>query len=275
MQSKNKKLVTVIVPAYNEEKTLDKCLSSIKEQTYSPIELIVIDDGSKDLTPVIAEKYADVFIEQKHQGPGVARNLASKKAKGEILVFIDADMYLDKDYIKNITLPLVRGLAKSAYTKDEYVVNNNNIWVKCYLFDNNIKGDLKNIENKNQSSYFRAILKEYFLKVGGFDFQMGYNDDKLKNLNIKSFLAKNAKSYHYNPETLLDIFISSRWIGRSPKYKKTIKNILKYSTLNSLVISFKKIRKGAPLVFVFYKVIFDTGILAGTLFKNPKTNYSK
>jgi len=128
MLLKNKlPLVSIIVPAYNEEKYIKVCLMSIKNQTYSKTELIVVDDGSTDNTPQIAKRFTDVILSQAHNGPGIARNKAAEVAKGEIFVFIDADMYLDKKYVEKITGPIRKGTAEATFTKEEYVANPENI----------------------------------------------------------------------------------------------------------------------------------------------------
>ena len=99
----NKKpLISIIISAYNSENKIEKCLNSLLNQTYNPIEIIAVDDGSTDKTKEIIKKFIDnkkVFLlEQKRQGPGAAKNIASKKAKGSILVFVDSDEYPRQDY---------------------------------------------------------------------------------------------------------------------------------------------------------------------------------
>src|SRR3989344_4589579 len=108
--TKKNPLVTAIISAYNSENKIGKCLNSLLNQTYSPIEIFVVDDGSTDRTKEIVKKFADnkkVFLlEQRRQGPGAAKNLASKKAKGKILVFVDSDEYPRRNYIEKLTKPI-------------------------------------------------------------------------------------------------------------------------------------------------------------------------
>ncbi|WP_455668381.1 glycosyltransferase family 2 protein [Phocaeicola sp.] len=91
-------LVTVVVPAYNSAGTIVKCLDSVKKQTYSAIEIIVVNDGSKDNTQFIVEEYisehksVDIFlINQKNAGPSAARNKGIDYATGEFVAFLDSD----------------------------------------------------------------------------------------------------------------------------------------------------------------------------------------
>ena len=98
--------VSVIVPVYNSEKYIEKCLNSIIEQTYKDFELIVINDGSKDNSLEILEKYKNDFpkvitlINQENIGVSKTRNNAIKMAKGKYVMFIDNDDFIDKDYIE-------------------------------------------------------------------------------------------------------------------------------------------------------------------------------
>ena len=96
------KKVSVIVPAFNEEKFLSATLESVREQTYKNLELIVKDGLSKDKTVAVAERYADKVISKKDISAGDARNQGAAYAEGDILVFVDADTLLASDAIERI-----------------------------------------------------------------------------------------------------------------------------------------------------------------------------
>lgn len=89
-------LISVIVPVYNVEKYLDRCINSIICQTYSNFELILVDDGSPDNCPKMCDKWGKMderikVIHQANQGPSAARNVGIKVAKGDYLTFVDSD----------------------------------------------------------------------------------------------------------------------------------------------------------------------------------------
>ena len=95
-----KPLISVIVSTKNEEECIEACLKSIKNQTYPNIEIIVSDARSTDDTVKIARKYADkVLVKKTNVSEG--RNLGAKHARGKFLVFLDADVNLDKYFIIN------------------------------------------------------------------------------------------------------------------------------------------------------------------------------
>jgi glycosyltransferase involved in cell wall biosynthesis len=89
---KNLPLVSVVIPAYNYAKYLAKTLDSVFAQTYRPIEVIVVDDGSTDNTAEIVRAYPEVrYFYQSNQGVSVARNVGITAAQGEYIAFLDAD----------------------------------------------------------------------------------------------------------------------------------------------------------------------------------------
>ena len=94
-------LVSIIVPVYNGEKTIERCLRSIQNQSYSNIEVLVVNDGSSDHTERIIRKYAQRdsrfrYIEKENTGVSDSRNVAMAEAKGDYFQFVDGDDWLVK-----------------------------------------------------------------------------------------------------------------------------------------------------------------------------------
>lgn len=87
--------ISVVIPTYNREKTIRYCLDSVLNQTYSPIEIIVVDDCSTDMTVPVIKSYSDIRIRcivlDKNSGAQAARNRGIKEAKGEWIAFQDSD----------------------------------------------------------------------------------------------------------------------------------------------------------------------------------------
>lgn len=99
--------VSVIVPVYNVEKYLRRCLDSIINQTYRNLEIILVDDGSPDNSGIICDEYAAkddriTVIHQENSGVSSARNTALCRATGEYIVFVDSDDSILPDYVKNL-----------------------------------------------------------------------------------------------------------------------------------------------------------------------------
>lgn len=97
--------VSIIIPVYNSEKFINKCVDSVLEQSFKDYEIILINDGSKDNSKEILNEYKEKYpekitvIHQENMGVSKTRNNAIKMAKGKYIMFIDNDDFIDKDYI--------------------------------------------------------------------------------------------------------------------------------------------------------------------------------
>ena len=100
--------VSIIVPIYNVEKYLRRCLESIINQTLKDIEIILVDDNSIDRCPIICDEYAEidkriiVIHKKKNEGLGLARNSGIEIAKGQYLAFVDSDDYIDFNFYEQL-----------------------------------------------------------------------------------------------------------------------------------------------------------------------------
>ena len=101
----DKELITIVLPVYNVEAYLEKCLDSILKQTYRNFELIIVNDGSTDNSFEICKKYEKkdkriIILNKENGGLSDARNFGINKASGEYITFIDSDDYIDDDYLE-------------------------------------------------------------------------------------------------------------------------------------------------------------------------------
>jgi len=97
---------SIVIPVYNAEKYLYRCLESILQQTFSDYEIIIVDDGSTDASKEICSSYVNdyrvFYYFQKNSGVSSARNKALREAKGEYILFVDADDYISANLLENI-----------------------------------------------------------------------------------------------------------------------------------------------------------------------------
>lgn len=103
----DKDLISVIIPVYNIEKYLSRCLNTIARQSYSSLEIILVDDGSTDCSGVICDNFGKsdsraIVIHQCKQGQWAARNAGQRIAKGFYIMFVDGDDYLHPDAIRTL-----------------------------------------------------------------------------------------------------------------------------------------------------------------------------
>ena len=99
--------ISIIIPMYNCEAYISRCIESLLKQTYDNIEIIVVDDGSKDKSAQIVRRIQEetkkvIYLYQDNSGPGKARNRAIKEATGKYILFVDADDYLGENYINDL-----------------------------------------------------------------------------------------------------------------------------------------------------------------------------
>ena len=99
-------LVSVIIPVYNVEKYLARCIQSVCGQSYQGLEIILVDDGSKDKSGVICDEYAErdgriKVIHKENGGLGDARNAGVEKAEGKYLLFVDSDDRIHENLVRD------------------------------------------------------------------------------------------------------------------------------------------------------------------------------
>lgn len=147
--------VSVIVPIYNVEQYLDRCLTSIVNQSYQELEIILVDDGSPDKCPLLCEEWAKrdsriKVIHKKNAGLGYARNTGIEHATGEYICFFDSDDYVDKSTIE-------KALSLARKEKAELVVFGSNRVNK----DGNVT--TQTVPASEKSSYHGEDVQKIFL----------------------------------------------------------------------------------------------------------------
>lgn len=268
--TKFKPLVSVIIPMFNEKQTIRGCIETLLNQTYPNTEIIVIDDGSGDGSVDEIANLPVQLLLQTHKGPAVARNKGVEKARGEIVVFVDADMTFSKKFIEDLVLPIINSISKGTFSREEFISNWDNVWSRCWNFNQNLpyrKMIPENYPDKGRD--FRAILKSEFLKVGGFD-NVGYTDTWTlsEKLNSRPDAVKGAVYYHGNPDSLKNVFSQAKWVAKR-SYKLGFLGIfftlLKSLLLASLIVGVVKSIRYRELRFIFFKVVYDFAISLGIL----------
>lgn len=239
-------LISIIVPIYNEEKYIKRCIESIICQTYKNIEIILVDDGSKDNSLEICKKMAQAdnrikVIQKENGGASSARNCGIKKSNGKYLTFVDADDWIEKDYIyalyKNLKLYNV-DIVKGNYLKE----SNNKVYGK-----ENFK-NLKNRVIKKEDNFISSVLeggiftyicgvlieKNILIKNNiNFDEDITYMEDELFWLKIimadlKIYILDKV-IYHYyinNDSISKNIEMVSKNINDVLNVNKKIQNII-------------------------------------------------
>ncbi len=228
--------ISIIIPAYNAENTIEKCLKSILEQTYKNLEIIVINDGSKDNTFEICKKYSlqdkrIILINQKNHGVSYSRNLGIKKSTGEYITFADADDFLDKNCIETLIKNTNENIDFVRYNFKTIGPNHNN---ELYDLENrtidnhcNINSLFKHFLTFNEpipNFTWLLFIKSSIAKEIKFDINLTmledadfYNQLILKTQKSK-FINNTLYNYYVNPLSCTH---------NATNYKKNIFSIIK------------------------------------------------
>ena len=245
--------ISVIVPVYNSEEYLYRCIESILKQTYEAFELIIVDDGSSDNSWKILKDYSRrdkriKIIHQENAGPGIARNRGIEEATGEYVVFVDSDDFIDRDYF----------LKLSRKTEDVIFIDVNQVNETFELICTEYMSDKQGISKDEfirsqmtgkinwggvRKSVKRDLLEKYNIR---------YSDHKIGEESIFSFLIlyyatsfsfiEGAVYTYINREgSQSDFKIDDPWGNVAEVLKREIVKIDKYSfyadTINAFFIT--------------------------------------
>jgi len=270
------KEVSVIIAAYNEEDYIGECLESLLRQTHPSYELIVVDDGSTDRTPEIAQQLGVRLIKGDHKGPGLARNKGAAESNGDILVFLDADMSFDPDFLQKLIDPMKDNGVAGTFSKEEYVANWNNPWARCWNINLGLPDRKRHpADYPDCDAVFRAIRRQDFVRANGYD-DMGYSEDMSLSRKLNKFAVKSpgAICYHHNPSTLREVFQSARWFGRGDQITRNLKTLLRHTIPISLKNGLGRSLKHKEPRFPIFKIVYDYGVFCGMVSRmlNPKAH---
>lgn len=216
--------ISVIIPVYNVENTLKKCMDSVLCQDFCDYEIILVDDGSNDLSPQICDQYANFknvrVIHKSNGGLGSARNAGLEIAIGKYICFVDSDDTIEKNYLRILYETLVLNDAELSICGYYYIFNRKEVqcfpkkevinittaikryvfgdsflyfaWNKLYLADI-IQNNLIRFDNKHcaEDMYFNIIYFRYINNIA-FTSECGYryrvNQNSLSNSRRKNFI---------------------------------------------------------------------------------------
>lgn len=234
-------IYSVIVPAYNAARTINKCLDALQRQSIPKenYEIIVVDDGSTDTTPDLIRPYPVQYLRQANQGPATARNKGAQEANGEIILFTDSDCVPEQDWIEEMIKPFKNPevvAVKGSYKTDQRTLTARFAQVE---FEERFEM-LKKIEFIDMvDTYSAAYRKSVFFSLSGFDtsFPVANNEDtelsyKMSQAGHKMVFNPNAVVYHLgHPDSVKKYARLKFWRGywRIVVYKRYPDKALKDS----------------------------------------------
>lgn len=244
-------MISVIVPVYNVEKYLRKCLNSLLKQTYKNLEIVVIDDGSTDSSGSICDEYAEKYdsffvIHKENAGLGMARNTGLEYITGEYVVFLDADDYIEPTFIEVLYRNLINykvDMCKGGFlrvTDHKEIVSirkfNNEIFEGKKAREELLPRMIGSSPSRHDSIemcvwgaiYNASIIKKYDLKFPSerklISEDLVFNIDFMQHADGACTISETEYNYRINPESLsmsyrIDRFEASRYFYLEMKKK--------------------------------------------------------
>ncbi|MBP3463609.1 MAG: glycosyltransferase [Clostridia bacterium] len=265
--------LSVIVPIYNAEKYIERCLKSILSQTFKDLEIILVNDGSTDNSQEIIEKYSSKypdlikFFAKENGGQATARNLGIEKASGEYIAFVDIDDYLELD----------------AYEKAIEYIEKNNLDIVCFDFWEVINGQKVDKEhyginaNDNarkyivsESSPVNKVMKAEIFKKNGVRFLENYIYEDLATMPI---LAKYTSNIGFLSERLYDYDIHENSTMRQKEYNSKLENI--FVAVERLYKEFIDTEYVEELEYIYIEHLLHAANLRFLAYKEGQNNIDK
>lgn len=240
---KKNEIVSIIVPAYNAERTINRCIDSILKQSYGNLEIIIINDGSKDSTEEKCMKYIKnkkiKYIRIKNSGVSNARNIGIENSTGTYIMFVDSDDYIEKNMVErlydnineNVDLVIC---SKNLITINEKISEKIDI-ASCTLKKENIIQLYRaKILNPPYCKLYRSeIIKSKSIR---FDISISIGEDLLFNILYLKNITKDIKILNenlYNYEKINTNSLSVRYYSNMLEMKKKITDELKRYELDT------------------------------------------
>ena len=282
----NNSQVSIYVPVYNGQNTIELCINSILSQTVKPNKILVVNDNSTDQTAEILKKYSDkieIISNKKNLGLSYIRNLAANYLKSKFIASIDADVELTNDWLEKLmdkankeNATLIGGKMYEKFLKNPY-----NLWRSIRLKQNwgekdihNPKfvfgcNNLLNTENLDKQDMYRNDLEYY--KTNGEDIEFS---KKILNQDMNLYYCSSAICYHLQDDNHKTL---SKRYWRYIHYGDGLKKRNLYKTFKNIFRQFKKTLKWSiedliklrfKLIKVNFLIFYNFAIIDYQFFKN-------
>ncbi len=234
-----KDLISIIVPIYNVEKYLNKCIESIVNQTYENIEIILIDDGSNDNSGIICDEYAKkdnriIVVHKENGGVSSARNKGLKIAKGEWISFVDADDWIEQTFCQTLLNKVTQEQADIALCGYNRITDNRIEKINANNQEVFLDSNEYLVKSLNPQTGFgfchMKLIKKEVLKSISFNERIEVGEDALFNIQLSTYIKKAVflKQPLYNYRINNQSVVKRYDENYANKYLKSMKIIEEY-----------------------------------------------
>lgn len=259
-------LISVIIPVFNAEKSIKKCIESVLNQSYKNIEIIAINDGSKDNTLEILKNFKSqiILIDQQNSGVSAARNAGLNIAKGEFVAFLDSDDCFEIDFLKLMLEAalkndadivvcdvLIKNEGKNSIFKDinaNYGLIDPDFYLKLLLTNQNSMGWVWN-----------KIFKKEILKDVRFNTNLILAEDQnfVTDAILNSKIVYKLDKILYNYDVIYKKFVYKHFQNGLQLYEANVKNLKKFKKFDAFKDEVFFVKIYNYLCFVLSKSNFD------------------
>jgi len=225
-------MISVVIPVYNAAKYLQRCVASVLCQTYTDIECILVNDGSKDKSLQLCQSFAKkdsriIVVNKENEGVDKTRFEGLKHATGEFVMFLDSDDWLEKDAVENLMKPM------SQFEADVVVGQIRNVYHVAFLYLRDWRQ--KSLKNANKLISHEEMMEDYYLSFFGINILpvsmcatlyrrsvinqaqlqpsgLGFGEDLAFNMKLMPYVQR-----YYMIDKIVYNYRKERW-GASPKY---------------------------------------------------------
>jgi len=285
--------ISVIIPVYNGERTLGKCLRSVLDQSYKNYEVILVDNNSTDGTKRIIERFQSEnmnlkYVFESEKGRGAARNTGIRNAKGSIIAMTDSDCIVPFDWLGEITEPIRKN--KELIVQGAELDYIGNFWTEMQQEFNKkfVDGAVYGMYVDHLDTKNFAIKKEILLKLGMFNALIGNLEDfelkvRVKKRKYKIFFNPECKVSHVHRESFSKLFLRridrgywatriyllhSRFFKKNPEEMVKSMNVVYFFAFFPWIVFYSLKNEAKHSLFEFVTgVAWRVGVLWAIIFK--------
>ena len=253
-------MVSVVVAAYNEERWIGACLDSLARQAGPDLEIVVVDDGSTDATAAIASRFGVTLLRTAHNGAGAARAAGAEAARGDVLVFLDADEIYAPGFVAALVAPLRDPAVTGTFPGGLAWHNAGDGLARGWLRVRGVRG----VQRYGATHPFpKALRRGDYERAGGYP-AVGHGEDELFGARTGPALVVPEARFRFTlPTGAAEVFRKARWIGRGPRFEREHPPLHRLSPPWSLVAALRLLAAERDPRAALVRVLYDAGLLLG------------
>lgn len=216
--------ISVIVPVYNDPEGLETTVESLVDQTANDYEILIADNGSTDETPDVARAYAQQegirrVTEEAIQSPGAARNAGIEAARGDVLAFIDADMWVESDWLQRVRDRMIEDDVRYLGCNVQYVAIERTVPARYLVKQNRTLFEWYLRADSYAPAGSLVVTQDVVDEVGGFDPRLCSAEDyefgrRVERAGIDQVFAHDIVMYHPARSSVVSLLRRQHRIGR-------------------------------------------------------------